>query len=139
MAKIQYHEDMKRKIIAACGNDCAMCPRYIGKGYEKSADQLHQTAKLWMKIGYRDHVVSNEEIACTGCKKENWCRYKIVDCTDAHHVDHCGHCEKYPCSKILDCFKATETFLPSVKNVCTEEEYNQLFAAFFEKKKNLEE
>lgn len=130
---------MKPKIIAACGNDCAFCPRYIGPGYEKSDEELHQTAILWEKIGYRDHIVSNEEISCTGCKKENWCRYEIVNCVFEHHIHHCGQCEKYPCFKILDCFKSTGTFIPSCKSACTEQEFEQLTKAFFEKRKNLEQ
>lgn len=35
--------------------------------YEKTEAQLKHTAKLWMKIGYRDHVVTNDEISCSGC------------------------------------------------------------------------
>ncbi|MBR3246082.1 MAG: GNAT family N-acetyltransferase, partial [Parasporobacterium sp.] len=39
------------KIIAACGNDCAACPRYTTYPYEKTEEELHHTAELWMKIG----------------------------------------------------------------------------------------
>ena len=53
----------KVQIIAACGNDCAACPRYTASPYEKTGDELTHTAQLWMKIGYRDHVVSSEEIS----------------------------------------------------------------------------
>lgn len=59
------------RILAACGNDCSACPRYTAHPYEKSEEELHRTADLWMKIGYRDHVVSNEEIACTGLFRDN--------------------------------------------------------------------
>ena len=45
------------KIIAACGNDCAACPRYTAPPYEKTEAQLRRTAELWQKIGYRDRVV----------------------------------------------------------------------------------
>ena len=54
---------IEEKIIAACGNDCAACPRYTAYPYEKTDEELHHTAELWMRIGYRDHVVTNEEIA----------------------------------------------------------------------------
>ena len=46
-----------------------------------------------MKIGYRDHLVTNEEISCTGCKPENWCRYvspnavKRKESAAAHNAD----------------------------------------------------
>jgi len=125
------------KIIAACGNDCSVCPRYIKHPYEKTEEQLHNTAVLWMKIGYRDHIVSNEEIACTGCKEENWCRYNIVKCCKEKGITTCGACSEYPCPTILDCFKVTQSFEPMCKQVCTAEEYNQLKKAFFEKKMNL--
>ena len=74
------------RILAACGNDCLACPRYVMHPYEKSEEELHHTAELWMKIGYRDHVVTNEEIACTGCKPENWCRYHVQDKIGRAHV-----------------------------------------------------
>jgi hypothetical protein len=40
-------------VIAACGNDCAACPRYAAHPYEKTDEELHHTAELWMKIGYQ--------------------------------------------------------------------------------------
>ncbi|MBR4163551.1 MAG: DUF3795 domain-containing protein [Solobacterium sp.] len=125
------------KIIAACGNECSACPRYSKHPYEKTKEQLHNTAVLWMKIGYRDHIVSNEEIACTGCKEENWCRYNIVKCCKEKGINTCGACIEYPCPTILDCFKVTQSFEPMCKQVCTEEEYNQMKKAFFEKEENL--
>lgn len=81
---------MKEKIIASCGNDCAQCPRYVLPPYQKSAEELKRTAELWQKIGYRDRIVSNEEIACTGCKAENWCRYGVAKCCKNHGVKTCG-------------------------------------------------
>ena len=51
---------MNEKIIAACGNDCAACPRYIKHPYEKTDEELRHTAELWMKIGYRDHIVTSQ-------------------------------------------------------------------------------
>ena len=126
-----------RKIIAACGNDCAVCPRYNKAPYVKTEEELRKTAELWMKIGYRDHVVTNEEIQCTGCKPENWCRYKVVKCTQEHGVDNCGQCEEYPCGNIKECFEVTKSFEPMCRKVCTEEEYEQLKKAFFEKEQNL--
>ncbi|MBP5180704.1 MAG: hypothetical protein J6127_05395 [Clostridiales bacterium] len=37
----------------------AACPRYVAHPYEKTEEELHQTAELWMKIGYRDHIVTD--------------------------------------------------------------------------------
>ena len=90
-----------KKIIAACGNDCASCPRYVLHPYEKNEEELRHTAELWMKIGYRDHIVTNEEISCTGCKPENWCRYHVVKCCDEKDIKTCADCSEYPCTCFL--------------------------------------
>jgi len=127
------------KIIAACGNDCAMCPRYNVEPYKKSEEELSKTAELWFKIGYRDHLVSNREIECHGCKPGNWCRYKVIDCTDRLRIDSCGQCYKYPCDTIKECFEVTASFTPSCRAACTDEEYDIMKSAFFEKEKNLNE
>ena len=126
------------KVLAACGNDCASCPRYVAHPYEKSEEELQHTAELWMKIGYRDHVVSNEEIECHGCKAGNWCRYGIVECTSKKGIKNCGECSEYPCAKISECFEVTTTFEEAIKNVCSKEEYEMLKKAYFEKKQNLD-
>lgn len=128
---------MERKIIAACGNDCSACPRYVKHPYEKTEQELQRTAELWMKIGYRDHVVSNEEIACTGCKTENWCRYKVVECCAGKGIATCAECSDYPCANMKDCFEVTASFEPKCREICTEEEYDMLKKAFFEKEENL--
>ena len=125
------------KIIAACGNDCSVCPRYNAPGFEKTADQLHETALLWHKIGYRDKVVSNEEISCSGCRPENWCRYGIAACCAQKGVIDCGKCPEFPCETFKECIKVTASFIPACKKACTEEEFLMMSKAFFEKEKNL--
>ena len=127
------------KIVAACGNDCSSCPRYVAHPYEKTEDELLHTAELWMKIGYRDHVVSVEGISCLGCRKENWCRYQIIKCCGERSVKNCAECVEYPCEKLTECFDVTKSFEPMCRKACTDEEYEQLKKAFFEKEKNLSE
>ena len=45
-------ENLKEKnavietIIAACGNDCAVCPRYTAHPYEKSDEELHRRNQM---------------------------------------------------------------------------------------------
>ena len=124
-------------IPAACGNDCAACPRYTVHPYEKSEEELRHTAELWMKIGYRDHAVTNEEIACTGCGPENRCRYHVAACCEEKGVKTCGECDAYPCETMKECFRITESFRPMCRRVCSDAEYEQLKKAFFEKEKNL--
>lgn len=126
--------DWPHKILAACGNDCSACPRHL----PKTEAELRATAELWKEIGYRSQVVSNREIACTGCKSTNWCRYQIVGCACAHGVPHCGKCREYPCSKLQDCFQATGDFLPACEKACSPEELACLRKAFFEKRENLD-
>ena len=123
-----------KRIIAACGNDCAACPRHL----PQSEEELRRTSELWAKIGYRDRVVSNEEIACTGCKPTNRCRYGIVECVASKRLPHCGRCAQYPCGKLESCFEATEGFRAACLNACTPDEWAALEAAFFEKRKNLD-
>ncbi|MDO4520736.1 MAG: DUF3795 domain-containing protein [Erysipelotrichaceae bacterium] len=127
------------EIMAACGNDCAACPRYNVHPYEKTEEQLRRTAELWQRIGYRDHVVSNSEISCSGCRPSNWCRYNVIGCCTEKGIADCAECGEYPCQNMLECFKVTESFEPMCRKVCTEEEYAQLKKAFFDKKKNLDQ
>ena len=80
------------KLLSACGNDCSACPRYTASPYEKSEDELRHTAELWYKIGYRDKIVSVDEISCNGCKPENWCRYHVVKCCEDKGIRNCSEC-----------------------------------------------
>ncbi len=121
-------------IISACGNNCTLCPRFM----PKSDSELINTAKLWYKIGYRDKIVSNEEIACYGCTSDNFCRYSIVQCTQEHNLENCGQCENYPCERITEAFDKTILFKPMCKEQCTKQEYEMMREAFFCKKDNLD-
>ena len=124
-------------IIAACGNDCSVCPRYNKEPYKKTTEELIQTAMLWKKLGYRDKVVSIEEISCNGCNVDNWCRYNIKKCTVEKGIDNCSSCTNYPCSTVKECFEITKSFEPRCREVCNQDEYETLKKAFFEKEINL--
>lgn len=126
-----------QKITAACGNDCSACPRYVAPPYEKSDEELKYTAELWLEIGYRDRLVSNEEISCIGCRPENWCRYLVVKCCEDKGIKNCSECAEFPCDNIRECFAVTKSFEPKCREVCTEAEYEQIKKAFFEKEENL--
>ena len=126
------------KILAACGNDCSACPRYVAHPYEKTDEALRHTSELWMKIGYRDSVVSNEEISCMGCRPESLCRYHVVTCCMDRGIKNCSQCDLYPCGRMKECFEITRSFESRCHDVCTEEEYRLLKKAFFEKEQNLE-
>ena len=123
--------------LAACGNDCNQCPRYIAT---QSGDQskLKEVAILWNRVGYRDKIVSPEEIACHGCNSSNWCRYGIRQCIIEKRVSNCGECEDYPCENILGAIEKTLTFAENIREGSSEEDYKRLHNAFFLKRANLE-
>lgn len=123
-------------VIAFCGNNCSYCPRYLAT---QSGDpqELHKVAVLWEKCGYRDRVVSNEEISCHGCSITNWCRYDVADCMK-DGIANCGKCRKYSCDKIQAAFERTRSFEAKIREACSETEYQQLKKAFYEKKENLD-
>ncbi len=126
------------KVLASCGNDCLSCPRYIASTKEKTGEELRHTAELWLKIGYRDRIVSNEEISCKGCRPENWCRYRVVKCCGEKGIKNCSECPDYPCDNLKRCFAVTKSFEPKCREVCTNEEYEKLKKAFFKKEENLQ-
>ena len=127
------------KIIAACGNDCSVCPRYTVPPYEKTDEELRHTAELWMKIGYRDHTVSNEEIACTGCRPVNMCRYRVIGCCEEKGIGTCAECADFSCEIMKECFLVTASFIPRCREVCSAAEFDRMRKAFFEKEQNLKE
>ncbi|MGI5957900.1 MAG: DUF3795 domain-containing protein [Massiliimalia sp.] len=119
--------------ITLCGDDCLKCPRYLAK----TEDELEKTAELWFRIGWRDSIVSNEEIQCSGCSSHKQCTYHLVECIRENHVEKCNQCIQFPCSKIHDMLKRSDSYEKKCKEVCTETEYQMLKASFFNKKENL--
>ena len=123
--------------IAFCGNDCFVCPRYIAT---QSGDviRLKEVAELWNRLGWRDTVVSPEEIMCYGCSSSNFCRYGIQRCASEKIVDNCGNCNDYPCDLTIRSIEQTQMYVESIKEKCTEEEYQCLKIAFYFKQENLD-
>jgi len=123
--------------LAFCGNDCAVCPRYIAT---QGSDVMKQNevAELWHNLSWRDTIVPVEEIMCYGCSSSNFCRYGIQKCASEKNVDNCGTCNDYPCSITLKTFETTQIYTESVKGKCSDEEYQCLKIAFFSKKVNLD-
>ena len=119
--------------ITLCGDNCIYCPRYNAR----TDDELKHVAELWYKVGWRDSVVSNEKIKCTGCSSHKQCTYQLVDCTKEHGVAKCNQCKEFPCVKIADMLKRSEMYQKKCREVCTAEEYAALEKAFFNKENNL--
>lgn len=121
-------------IISACGDNCTICPRFM----PKTEKELSETAVLWYKIGCRDRIVNNNEIKCYGCRPENACTYKIIECTKSHGISNCGECYEYPCNKIIKAFERTSAFEARCREICTEKEYVLLKNSAFCKQDNLD-
>lgn len=122
-----------KEIITLCGDSCLDCPRYNAH----SAEELKEVAELWYKVGWRDSVVSNEEIQCSGCSSHKECPYQLIDCTREHNVAKCNQCAAFPCAKISNMLKRAEEYKKKCKKLCSIDEYAILEKAFFEKENNL--
>lgn len=120
-------------IITLCGDNCSVCPRYNAK----SDEELKKVAELWYRVGWRNTVVSNEEISCSGCSSHKQCTYKLVECIQEQNVNKCNQCNQYPCEKIMNMLKHSEEYKEICKAKCTQEEYDILEKAFFNKEINL--
>ena len=119
--------------ITLCGDDCLACPRYLAK----TDEELRWVAELWCRIGWRDRVVSNAEIACDGCSPDRQCTYQLVSCTREHHVARCNQCPSFPCDRIRRMLERSAAYQKRCREVCSEQEYIALEKAFFDKENNL--
>lgn len=119
--------------ITLCGDDCLRCPRYLAR----SESELEKAAELWFRIGWREKIVSNDEIKCSGCSSHKQCTYHLVECTNKNNVEKCSQCPQFPCNKIKDMLQRSDLYEQRCRGVCTDQEYHMLKAAFFNKEKNL--
>ena len=119
--------------ITLCGDNCIYCPRYNAH----TDKELETVAELWYRIGFRDKIVSSEEIKCDGCSSHKKCTYNLVECTHNHNVEKCNMCDEFPCDKINDMLKRSKEYQKKCREVCSEEEYKTLEKAFFDKENNL--
>lgn len=71
---------MLEEKITLCGDNCIACPRYNAH----SKEELEQVAKLWYRVGWRNRIVSADEIACGGCSSHKQCTYGLVACIKEH-------------------------------------------------------
>lgn len=123
----------RREMITLCGDDCAQCPRYNAR----SEEELARVAELWYRVGWRDTILSAEEMRCDGCHEGKKCTYGLVDCTREHGVDRCGKCAEFPCEKISGMLERSREYQNRCLKVCSEEEYMALERSFFRKEENL--
>jgi len=133
---IDRFEELKntKPVYSVCGDDCAVCPRYLAK----TDEELHATAEFWYRAGWRDHVVSNDEIRCTGCGCRATCSFMLLPCTKEHGVSWCKECNAFECEKVKETFERSEAKKEQCRKACESEEEFQMFVrAFYEKEKNM--
>ncbi len=99
--------------ISLCGDDCLACPRYNAR----TDEELRAVAELWYRVGWRDRVVSNDEIACTGCDSYKECSYRLVECVREHGVEKCSRCGEFPCRKIGDLLRKSAEYQQRCREV----------------------
>ncbi len=120
-------------IYSVCGDDCAVCPRYIAR----TEEELRETAEFWHRAGWRDRVVSNEEIRCTGCGSRPTCSFMLLPCVKEHGVEKCSACGEYPCGKIRATLEASANKMAQCRAACeSDEEFAMFVRAFYEKEKH---
>lgn len=120
--------------ITLCGDDCLQCPRYLAK----TAEEKSKVAELWHRIGWRDKIVSPEEISCDGCSSHKKCTYNLVECVKEKGVEKCNQCSQFPCEKIESMLERSAEYKKKCKELCTREEYAMLEKSFFRKEENLQ-
>ena len=123
-------------IYSVCGDDCAVCPRFLAR----TEEELHETAAFWHDAGWRDHVVTNEEIRCAGCGSRGKCTFMMLPCLREHQAEACVDCAEYPCTKIDDMLKRSAEKQAQCRSACENDmEYAMLCRAFYDKERNLKE
>lgn len=121
-------------VCSVCGDDCAVCPRYLAR----TEEELRQTAQFWYEAGWRDHIVSNEEIVCRGCGSRESCSFMLLPCVREHGVERCADCPEFECGKIAGMYEASAAKQGQCRAACgSDAEYRMLCRAFYEKEKNL--
>ena len=121
-------------VYSVCGDDCAVCPRFLAR----TEEELHETAEFWYRAGWRDHVVSNDEIRCTGCGCRPTCSFMLLPCTKEHDVSWCKECPEFECKKIEDVYLRSASKMEQCRKACESEEEFQMFVrAFYQKEKNI--
>lgn len=124
----------KEPVLSCCGDDCAVCPRRIAS----TDEELSQTAEFWYESGWRDRVVSSDEIRCNGCGTRQRCAFMILPCMKEHGVAACRDCPRYPCEKIRDMLRRSAVKAAECRAHCPDDEvWQMLKRAYYEKEKNL--
>lgn len=127
------HAETLSPILSVCGDDCAVCPRFLAE----TEEELHETALFWYRCGWRNRVVSNDEIRCRGCGTRPSCTFQLLPCVREHGVKKCSSCPEFECEKVKDTLTRSAKKQQQCRAACeNEREYALLCRAFYEKEKN---
>lgn len=126
----------KYMFISICGDICSECPRYKATMINDQ-EALMRVAETWFRLGFRDKIVSMEEIKCLGCNKQKPCAYGLNNCQHLEDKNNCGECNLFPCPKLEVVFKKTALVEKTVKSLSIQAEYLHLKKVFFSKKEIL--
>jgi len=100
-----FPKDKKMNEIGFCGDNCYSCPRYVAT-IENDIEKLKEASLMWKRVGWRDSILSTDEIKCGGCKTVTWCRYnEIRECARNKSLNNCGECNQYPCQDLILVFE----------------------------------
>jgi len=120
-------------VYSVCGDDCAVCPRYVAE----TEEEHRETAEFWYKVGWRDRIVSTEEISCSGCGSNASCAFGLLPCTREHGVAACAECDSFKCDRIQGMLENSAKSQEICRAACdTEEEFMMIYRSFWEKEKN---
>ena len=124
--------------IGYCGDNCSCCPRYVST-HKNDIEKLKAASQMWKRVGWRDTVLSPEEIKCGGCKTVSWCRYsEIRECASSKTLNNCGECDQYPCKKLESVFEKTASYALDCETLFSKNDFKILSKSFFTKKQNLD-
>ncbi len=118
--------------MACCGDDCNYCPRYTGTiNDDKGA--LKKTAEIWYRMGWRNRILSPDEMKCYGCLSVKDCTYGIKECCGEKEIINCGYCTEMPCGKLRKMFNRNKKYKEISRALLAEEEYEIFNTAFWMK------
>jgi len=124
--------------LGCCGDNCDFCPRYIAT-IRGDKDELKEVAILWKKLGFRDTLEEPESLICYGCHFSKECAYlDVKKCCLEKKIENCGKCSSYICEKISLVFKNTKILTEKCKELLSDDEFDVLSRAFFQKQENLD-
>lgn len=97
--------------ITLCGDNCFECPRYLAT----TNSELEKVAELWFRIGWRDKIVSPDEMKCSGCSSHKQCTYHLVECVKENNVEKCNQCSQFPCNIMDDMLRRSHEYEKKVQ------------------------